>query len=67
MAPGYQMLLAGRLLAGATAGAIIPLSMAWLGDVVPYEERQPVLARFLAGQILGLSTGSWWAESRPTT
>jgi predicted MFS family arabinose efflux permease len=57
IAPGYQMLLAGRLLAGATAGAIIPLSMAWLGDVVPYEERQPVLARFLAGQILGLSTG----------
>ena len=57
IAPGYQTLLAGRLLAGATAGAIIPLSMAWLGDVVPYEERQPVLARFLAGQILGLSTG----------
>jgi predicted MFS family arabinose efflux permease len=51
------MLLVGRLLAGATAGAIIPLSMAWLGDVVPYEERQPVLARFLAGQILGLSSG----------
>lgn len=57
IAPGYQMLLVGRLLAGATAGAIIPLSMAWLGDVVPYEERQPVLARFLAGQILGLSSG----------
>ena len=46
-----------RLLAGATAGAIIPLSMAWLGDVVPYEQRQPVLARFLAGKILGLSSG----------
>ena len=57
VAPGYQMLLVGRLLAGATAGAIIPLSMAWLGDVVPYEQRQPVLARFLAGQILGLSSG----------
>ncbi len=57
VAPGYQMLLLGRLLAGATAGAIIPLSMAWLGDVVSYEQRQPVLARFLAGQILGLSSG----------
>ena len=57
VAPGYQTLLAARLLAGATAGAIIPLSMAWLGDVVPYEQRQPVLARFLAGQILGLSSG----------
>jgi predicted MFS family arabinose efflux permease len=31
--------------------------MAWIGDVVPYEQRQPVLARFLIGQILGLSTG----------
>lgn len=56
-APGYQTLLAARLLAGATAGAIIPLSMAWIGDVVPYEQRQPVLARFLTGQILGLSSG----------
>lgn len=56
-APGYKTLLAGRLLAGATAGAIIPLSMAWIGDVVPYEQRQPVLARFLTGQILGLSSG----------
>jgi predicted MFS family arabinose efflux permease len=57
LAPGYQTLLAARLLAGATAGAIIPLSMAWIGDVVPYEQRQPVLARFLTGQILGLSSG----------
>jgi predicted MFS family arabinose efflux permease len=57
LAPGYQALLAARLLAGATAGAIIPLSMAWLGDVVPYEQRQPVLARFLTGQIHGLSSG----------
>jgi predicted MFS family arabinose efflux permease len=31
--------------------------MAWIGDVVPYEDRQPVLARFLIGQILGLSAG----------
>jgi len=57
LAPGYSTLLAARLLAGATAGAIIPLSMAWIGDVVPYEQRQPVLARFLTGQILGLSSG----------
>ena len=57
LAPGYPTLLAARLLAGATAGAIIPLSMAWIGDVVPYEQRQPVLARFLTGQILGLSSG----------
>jgi predicted MFS family arabinose efflux permease len=58
-APGFGTLLVGRALSGATAAAMIPLSMAWIGDVVPYEERQPVLARFLIGQILGLSTGVW--------
>jgi predicted MFS family arabinose efflux permease len=46
-------------MAGATAAAIIPLAMAWIGDVVPYAQRQPVLARFLIGQIVGLSSGVW--------
>ena len=57
LAHGYTQLVLARLLAGATAAAIIPLSMAWIGDVVPYEGRQPILARFLIGQILGLSAG----------
>jgi predicted MFS family arabinose efflux permease len=57
LAQNFPQLVVARLLAGATAAAIIPLSMAWIGDVVPYEERQPVLARFLIGQILGLSAG----------
>ena len=58
-APGFAQLTLARALAGATAAAIIPLAMAWIGDVVPYEKRQPVLARFLIGQILGLSAGVW--------
>ena len=57
LAQGFTQLVAARLLAGATAAAIIPLSMAWIGDVVAYQNRQPVLARFLIGQILGLSAG----------
>ncbi len=57
LAPSFATLLAARLVAGATAAAVIPLSMAWIGDVVPYDQRQPVLARFLIGQILGLSSG----------
>jgi predicted MFS family arabinose efflux permease len=57
IAPSFGMLLMARLLAGATAASLIPLSMAWIGDVVPYDERQPVLARFLLGQILGVSAG----------
>ena len=59
LAPGHHALLAGRLLAGATAAAVIPLSMAWIGDVVPYAQRQPVLARFLIGQISGFALGVW--------
>jgi predicted MFS family arabinose efflux permease len=57
IAPSFATLLLARLLAGATAASIIPLSMAWIGDVIPYDERQPVLARFLLGQILGVSAG----------
>ena len=59
LAPDFMMLRLTRVLSGATAAAIIPLSMAWIGDVVPYAQRQPVLARFLIGQILGLSCGVW--------
>ena len=57
LAPNYPLLILARLTAGATAAAIIPLSMAWIGDVVPYSERQPVLAQFLIGQIIGISAG----------
>jgi predicted MFS family arabinose efflux permease len=32
--------------------------MAWVGDNVGYEQRQATLARFLAGQTLGLMTGT---------
>jgi predicted MFS family arabinose efflux permease len=57
LAPGFVPLVGARMLAGTTAAAVIPLSMAWIGDVIPYQQRQPVLARFLIGQILGLSAG----------
>lgn len=57
LAPDFSALLVARALAGATCASIIPLSMAWIGDVVAYEDRQAVLARFLIGQIMGLSSG----------
>ncbi len=46
-----------RMLTGAANAALIPLAMAWIADQVPYERRQPVLARFLTGQVLGLGGG----------
>jgi len=32
---------------------VIPLSMAYIGDVIPYDRRQPVIGRYLSGQIFG--------------
>jgi predicted MFS family arabinose efflux permease len=42
-----------RFASGAAAGWIIPTSMAYVGDVTSYERRQPILARYLSGQIFG--------------
>ena len=53
LANSLTELAVARLLAGACAGWIIPLSMAYVGDVTPYERRQPVLGRYLTGQIIG--------------
>src|SRR3984893_14220240 len=47
-----QLALA-RLATGAAAGWVIPISMAYVGDVTPYDRLQPILARYLTGQILG--------------
>jgi predicted MFS family arabinose efflux permease len=57
-APGLSAFVAARIFTGAFCASVIPLSMAWIGDVVPYHERQPVLARFLLGQIFGLAAGT---------
>jgi predicted MFS family arabinose efflux permease len=57
LAPNLSTLLVARILAGAMSAALIPLAMAWIGDSVPYERRQPVLARFSVGQILGVALG----------
>jgi predicted MFS family arabinose efflux permease len=59
VAPDFPALLWARFAAGATCAAVIPMAMAWIGDAVPYERRQAVLARFLTGQILGLAAGQW--------
>jgi Arabinose efflux permease len=57
MAPSMDVLLACRFLSGAAGAGIVPLSMAWIGDNVPYEQRQVTLARFLTGTITGMAAG----------
>ncbi len=56
-APNFTVLLVARALGGASMASMMPLSMAWIGDNVPYHQRQPVLARFLVGQITGIAFG----------
>ena len=57
MATSHGMLVAARFVTGITVGALVPVSMAWIADVVAYERRQAVLARFLIGHILGIAFG----------
>jgi MFS transporter, YNFM family, putative membrane transport protein len=66
-APGLDALVMARFASGATIGALIPLSLAWIGDSFAYEGRQAVLARFLVGQMLGVAFGTalagWLGET----
>ena len=61
-APTYPALLALRLLTGIAAAAVIPLSLAHLGDTVDgYAARQKAIGFFLSaivsGQVLGQAIG----------
>jgi MFS transporter, YNFM family, putative membrane transport protein len=56
-AASLPQLALARFATGAAAGWVIPISMAYVGDVIPYERRQPILGRYLTGQILGQLSG----------
>jgi predicted MFS family arabinose efflux permease len=53
LASTLDSLTLARFFSGLTVAWILPISLAYIGDVVPYEQRQQVLGRFLAGQVLG--------------
>ncbi len=57
LAASLEALALCRFLTGMTAGAVIPLSFAFVGDNVPYEGRQALLGRFIAGNLLGQTFG----------
>lgn len=46
-----------RFAVGMTAGAVIPLSFAYIGDNIPFESRQAMLGRFMGGILLGQISG----------
>ncbi len=57
-APTLEVLAAVRFASGAMVGGMITLALAWIGDVVPYERRQGVLAKFMIGQLVGVGGGA---------
>jgi predicted MFS family arabinose efflux permease len=50
-------LAALRFVTAIFASASVALGMAYIGDVVPLEERQPTIAHFIAGSLLGQTLG----------
>lgn len=52
-----DMLVLARMLVALGAAAIIPMSLAWIGDNVAYELRQETLARVGLGTTLGITGG----------
>jgi predicted MFS family arabinose efflux permease len=66
LAPGLPLLVLFRFLTGVAAAAMIPLTLAYIGDHYPYGERQATIATYLnavaLGQILGVSLGGSVAD-----
>ncbi len=60
LAPTFTVLVVSRAAMGAAAAGIIPLSMAWIGDQVPYEQRQETLARLMVATVTGMMAGQWF-------
>ena len=58
LAPGYLALLLARILGGAFTGGVNPVSLALIGERVPYEQRQVALGRFLSAMISGQIVGA---------
>ncbi|MCC6948912.1 MAG: MFS transporter [Bradyrhizobiaceae bacterium] len=56
-ATSIATLSAFRFLSGATAAIAFPLALAYLGDTVPYENRQATIARMLGAAMLGTMVG----------
>jgi len=57
LAMSLDQLILARALAGACSAGFIPMSIAWVGDTIPYERRQVTLARLGLGTTVGIATG----------
>lgn len=59
--PSFWPIIVLRALTGAAAAGLIPLTLAYIGDIVPYERRQQTIALVMASggaaQALGAAAG----------
>ena len=57
VAPNFEVLIAGRVIAGLASGGVVPIAFALVGDQVPLNERQVAMGRLLfaimTGNVLG--------------
>lgn len=60
LAPGFDLLVLSRVAMGAAAAGIVPLTIAWIGDQVPYAQRQETLARLMGATLSGMMAGQWF-------
>lgn len=56
-AGNLNMLVLARMATGLAAAAVIPLSLAWIGDNVEFDQLQETLARVGLGTTLGIGGG----------
>jgi YNFM family putative membrane transporter len=56
-APSMETLVFARAAMGAGTAAIVPLSIAWIGDTVPLVQRQHALARYSGVTVFGMTLG----------
>jgi predicted MFS family arabinose efflux permease len=57
-APNLDFLIGARILAGASACAILPAALVYVGDVIPFKTRHAVIADVLAAVAIGTAAGS---------
>jgi len=56
--PNIPMFATLRFLTGVAAAAVIPMSVGYIGDKFPYQDRQIALARFMSALMIGQIVGS---------
>jgi DHA1 family inner membrane transport protein len=58
LATDFSVLLGARIVAGIAGGGIFPVGIAVIGDLVPVQQRQVAIARWLTAVITGNMIGS---------